>query len=715
MYCYHCMKQVADGSQFCFGCGKSLVPDDIPHHLAPGTVLNKRYLVGNSIGEGGFGITYVGLDMNLNMKIAVKEFFPNGYANRNNKVTSRVTLNIRNEGEYFKDGRKQFLREAQSLAKFSQESGIVDVRDYFTENDTAYIVMEYVDGLTLSQHIKQKGLFEPTDIFQRMLPIMRSLEKMHSENIIHRDISPDNIKVTQDGSLKLMDFGSARYFSGSQKKTMSVVLKHGYAPYEQYSSEGNQGPWTDVYGLCSTIYKCITGATPPNSLDRTQRDGLKKPSGQGVKLSENLQNVLMFGLAVYPENRCPNMTMLIQITEAALRNENITYKGSNAVEERIIRTKKEDERYKTLFMGNNGGSPTARGSDVTVPIQSFDGSTYPISTEPEKKMSKGLLALIIILPILLMTTIGALTAFIVVTNSKGGFADAIQSATTVSTEDLRSDLSAAATEQPTESNEIEMTNVKGKKLSDAQRELTALGLSVEVKEEHSSSVPKDYVIEQSVRSGDSVKKGDSVTLVVSKGEAVNDKPYNQKVVVTASSGSSYGTMEVFNWENGEWVSQFECDTTVGKGGISSDNSESNTLTPKGEFPLGVVLTASGVSTNLQTVTVHAGTVVCDDTSYPQYYNQIFNKSDLPSGVSSDPVGKKLTNGQNNALIFIEHNGNGFTSQGVSIYNSSVITICGCYNSIAPTGGCIDISASDMNSLLHVLDAAKNPYIITEVD
>ena len=154
----------------------------------------------------------------------------------------------------------------------------------------------------------------------------------------------------------------------------------------------------------------------------------------------------------------------------------------------------------------------------------------------------GLLALIIILPILLMTTIGALTAFIVVTNSKGGFADAIQSATTVSTEDLRSDLSAAATEQPTESNEIEMTNVKGKKLSDAQRELTALGLSVEVKEEHSSSVPKDYVIEQSVRSGDSVKKGDSVTLVVSKGEAVNDKPYNQKVVVTASSGSSYGTM-----------------------------------------------------------------------------------------------------------------------------------------------------------------------------
>ena len=108
-------------------------------------------------------------------------------------------------------------------------------------------------------------------------------------------------------------------------------------------------------------------------------------------------------------------------------------------------------------------------------------------------------------------------------------------------------------------------------------------------------------------------------------------------------------------------------------------------------------------------------MVCDDTSYPQYYNQIFNKSDLPSGVSSDPVGKKLTNGQNNALIFIEHNGNGFTSQGVSIYNSSVITICGCYNSIAPTGGCIDISASDMNSLLHVLDAAKNPYIITEVD
>ena len=177
MYCYNCMKRLEEGMMFCPFCGGSTAPEDIPHHLLHGTVLQNKYLVGNSIGEGGFGITYVGLDINLKLKIAIKEFYPNGYANRNNKVTNRVTLNYQKEGEYFKNGREQFLREAQSLAKFSEENGIVDVRDYFTENDTAYIIMEYVDGETLSERIRKRGVFESSEMFRMMLPIMRSLKK----------------------------------------------------------------------------------------------------------------------------------------------------------------------------------------------------------------------------------------------------------------------------------------------------------------------------------------------------------------------------------------------------------------------------------------------------------------------------------------------------------------------------------------------------------
>ena len=135
MYCYHCMNQLEDGTLYCPYCGKSTIPEDIPHHLVPGTVLQNKYLVGHSIGEGGFGITYVGLDLNLKLKIAIKEFYPNGYANRNNKVTNKITINFQKEGEYFLNGKEQFLREAQSLAKFSKENGIVNVRDFFTEND----------------------------------------------------------------------------------------------------------------------------------------------------------------------------------------------------------------------------------------------------------------------------------------------------------------------------------------------------------------------------------------------------------------------------------------------------------------------------------------------------------------------------------------------------------------------------------------------------
>ena len=224
MYCYNCMNELKEGTDYCYHCAKKSTPDNIPHHLAPGTILENKYLVGNALGEGGFGITYIGYDLNLDLKIAIKEFYPSGYANRNNTVSNKVTLNYQNNGEYFKKGRDSFLREAKSIAKFSKESGIVDVRDFFTENDTAYIIMEFIDGVTLSKHTSEKGLFDACEIFRLMIPIMKSLEKMHREGIIHRDISPDNIMYTEDGTLKLMDFGSARYFSGAEQKTMSVVL-----------------------------------------------------------------------------------------------------------------------------------------------------------------------------------------------------------------------------------------------------------------------------------------------------------------------------------------------------------------------------------------------------------------------------------------------------------------------------------------------------------
>ncbi len=324
MYCYNCMKQIADDCTFCAFCGHSTAVQNHPHHLTPGTTLNNKYLVGNSIGEGGFGITYVGLDLVLDRKIAIKEFYPSGFANRNNTLSNVVTLNYENEGEYFRKGVEHFLQEAKSIAKFHDEKSVVDIISFFEENNTAYIIMEYLEGETLSDRIRSKGTYEPVDAFKLFLPMMSTLEKMHREKIIHRDISPDNIFVLQDGSLKLIDFGSARYFAGFNKKTLSVQFKPGYAPIEQYNQNGQQGPWTDVYGLCATIYKCITGVTPVDSLERIQNDSLKRPSSLGVKITAPLENALMHGLEVYPENRCRSMLELKNSVENQLSYSGVT-------------------------------------------------------------------------------------------------------------------------------------------------------------------------------------------------------------------------------------------------------------------------------------------------------------------------------------------------------------------------------------------------------
>ncbi len=730
MRCGHCMKETSKNAKFCPYCGKNPREDNPQHHLSPGTVLHDRYILGNTIGEGGFGITYTGYDKNLDLKIAVKEFFPSGYANRNKTLSKDVTLNYNEQGEYFRKGRENFLREAKSIAKFSSEDGIVDVRDYFAENNTAYIVMEYLDGENLNKRINSNGVFKAKEIFRLMLPIMNSLKKMHDEKIVHRDISPDNIMYLKSGRLKLMDFGSARYFAGAEQKTMSIMLKPGYAPYEQYGSGGKQGPWTDVYGICATIYKCITGVTPPDSLDRCRNDTLKKPSELGADISPALEDVLMYGMAIYESNRCRDMEELSEITGKALNDQPVSFinAGNSNDAERLNRTKDTDARYKTMF-AEDAHTPTdpSKQSDPSQPAGDMwkNSNNYPppqpTAPEPQKN-NNALIAVLITLTAAIVVGIGVLTFIIVNSNSDNKEeTKTTTQATTLATTAYgnSSPTNSPVTTSPpttvapmTTIPSVKLANVTGKPLAEAKKSLEAQGITVSVVEEESESVEKGRVIRQSISANETVQKGNHVTLYVSKGASRNTKPYDQKVVVTAAAGSSYGTLTLYEWENGGWVSKFSCDATVGGDGISSNNNESNTCTPYGEFPLGVVLSASTPTTGMNVYNVTSATVVCDDVN-SGYYNQIGTQAQFGSA-HTDPIGKKLTNGQNNSLIFIEHNGNGFSSVGVSRNNSSVITICGCYASLGPTGGCIDISASNMNQLLGLLNAAKNPYIITEV-
>ena len=360
--------------------------------------------MGDAIGEGGFGITYVGFDLNLELKIAIKEFYPNGYANRNNTLGNNVTLNYQHEGEYFKNGKEQFLREAQNIAKFSKEDGIVDVRDYFTENNTAYIIMEFLEGDTLAEHLKKHGRMDARTVFQLMLPVMRSLDKMHNTGIIHRDISPDNIMFNDEHEVRLMDFGSARYFTESEKKTMSVMLKPGYAPYEQYSSKGDQGPWTDVYGLCATMYKCITGNTPVDSLLRCKTDTLKKPSQKGVDVPPALEAVLMYGLAVFPEQRCRSMKELIGYSDQALSAQDVI--PSPVVNDAIYRTKPADD-IPVSFRPRRSYDYEPMRRD-----HSYQAPREPYREPTRQRPRKSYTGLIVLFVVLTFAVIGAVVVFL---------------------------------------------------------------------------------------------------------------------------------------------------------------------------------------------------------------------------------------------------------------------------------------------------------------
>lgn len=315
-YCYHCMESMASSAASCGACGKPPPKEYPPYHLPPGTLLNKKYLLGCAIGEGGFGITYIGRDMTLDMKVAVKEYFPSGFVNRNGTASPLVTSSVSHGNrDYFQTGRDRFLAEARILAKFAGEPGVVCVRDYFEENNTAYIVMEYLDGETLREYIKRQGRLSPEDTVRLLVPVMESLEKIHQQGLIHRDISPDNIML-RDGQSKLLDFGAARSTAGNVGKSLSVLLKPGYAPEEQYRSKGRQGPWTDVYALCATMYKCITGVTPDESIQRSFQDELKTPTEMGITIRPDWEAAIMKGLSIHQTDRFQSMQEILDSLRA---------------------------------------------------------------------------------------------------------------------------------------------------------------------------------------------------------------------------------------------------------------------------------------------------------------------------------------------------------------------------------------------------------------
>ena len=305
-YCPYCMNPILPG-QPCSVCGRD--PEEYhpeKRQLPPGTLLQERYLLGRSLGSGGFGITYLGLDIKLERRVAVKEYFPTVFLKREATVTLDVTCyTASGEAEYAK-GREQFLREARTMAALEEIPEIVRVLDYFPEHNTAYIVMEFLEGKTFKEVTQEQGPCPAKDLLSMVEPVIRAMAAMHEKGVIHRDISPDNLMLLKNGTVKLMDFGCARDIGGDA--TMTTMLKEGFAPYEQYTGHG-QGAWSDLYSLCATLYYCLTGRVPVSAIKRSdeENDTLVPPRQLGAELTEAQERALMKGLAVRAADRWQSM------------------------------------------------------------------------------------------------------------------------------------------------------------------------------------------------------------------------------------------------------------------------------------------------------------------------------------------------------------------------------------------------------------------------
>lgn len=300
--CMNCFS-VKGPYEVCRYCGYvEGTPPEQPHYLRPGTVLKGHFIVGTAIGVGGFGITYKCYDATLGVIVAIKEFFQVGLVNRSPGEMKVGLLSGEKEKQY-KNQIKRFLMEAQSIAQFGKANDIVNVFDYFEENNTAYIVMEYIDGVLLKDYLEKQGALSPDIAMTIIEPVVEALKKIHASGIIHRDISPDNIFIAGEDSVKVFDFGAAILNDESGAKEGEKVIKVGYSAPEQYRDSAGQGYFTDIYSIGAILYQMITGQKPIESTEREYKDELKSPLELGFDIEPNLDRAIMEALAVQPALR----------------------------------------------------------------------------------------------------------------------------------------------------------------------------------------------------------------------------------------------------------------------------------------------------------------------------------------------------------------------------------------------------------------------------
>ena len=307
--CLGCMEDFQDYP--CPNCGFDPGKEQGNEYiLPPQTILAGKYLVGKVLGQGGFGITYIGWDIALERKVAIKEYYPSGQVNRSPGTRTLTWYRSEQAQRARQDGLEMFLKEARKMSRVDNIPGVVRVRDLFRENDTAYIVMDFVEGETLKSRLKQTGPMsweQAKDIFR---PALRAMEQVHKAGLIHRDLSPDNLMLTKDGQVFILDLGAAKDLNVNQGASSMQVAKGGFSPFEQYTQRGGSGPWTDVYSMAATIYYTLTGVLPPSAIERLECDTISWDFPCLRCLPPDAVDALKKAMAVLSNQRIQSMDVL---------------------------------------------------------------------------------------------------------------------------------------------------------------------------------------------------------------------------------------------------------------------------------------------------------------------------------------------------------------------------------------------------------------------
>ena len=307
----------------CFGCMEEIQGYPCPHcgfdprsvkgieyALPMGTILAGKYLVGRVLGQGGFGITYVGWDIALERKVAIKEYYPSGQVSRNPGSRGLTWYTSVQSQQAKQNGTQIFLKEARKMSKVDDIPNVVRVRDLFQENETAYIVMDFVEGETLKARLEKTGPLPWEQAKGIFLPAIQAMEQVHQAGLVHRDISPDNLMLTPDGKVKILDLGAAKDLSINSGASSMQVAKGGFSPFEQYTQRGSSGPWTDVYAMAATVYYTLTGKLPPVATDRVVEDTISWEEPGLKALSAQALEALQKAMVISAKNRMQSMEEL---------------------------------------------------------------------------------------------------------------------------------------------------------------------------------------------------------------------------------------------------------------------------------------------------------------------------------------------------------------------------------------------------------------------